>query len=715
MDIKYIQYRQYGNSFLCETSRNMRPEILFPLFAEINTLKGIGDRSYKPVANLAGSKVVDLLWHLPSGLVDRRYSPKLRDAVPGRICTLKVRVIEHIPPKSSKQPYRVIVEDDTEPLTLIFFKAYVDSLQRNLPVGEERVISGKLNSFNGFWQMSHPDYIVKPAEMDKVLGIETVYPLTAGISNKMLNKWIKQALERVPAFPEWLNEEYRKKQNWLGFKDALSAAHNPKNADELLPQSPARMRLAYDELLANQLALAIVRQRVKKQAGREIRGNGMLRKKILEKLPFKLTAAQEKVLGEIYADQGSGFRMLRLLQGDVGAGKTIVALMTMLNAVECGTQAAIMAPTEILAKQHMETIQPLCEEIGIRAELLCGRTKGKTRTQILEDLESGRINILIGTHALFQDDVKFKDLACAIVDEQHRFGVHQRLGLSSKGNKADVLVMTATPIPRTLVLTAYGDMEYSKIDQVPEGRKPVDTRVLPVDKISEVVAALKRKIDSGCRAYWVCPLVEESEKSDLAAAEERFAALQKIFGRDVGLVHGKMKEKEKDAVMERFKKGELKLLVATTVIEVGVNVPEATVMVIEHAERFGLAQLHQLRGRIKRGFEASTCILMYAYPLSETAHQRLNIMKETEDGFLIAEKDLELRGGGEILGTRQSGFSEFRLADMNVHQNLLHTANQDAKMILEQDPNLQTPRGQALRILLYLFERDDAVKTYIAG
>jgi ATP-dependent DNA helicase RecG len=407
--------------------------------------------------------------------------------------------------------------------------------------------------------------------------------------------------------------------------------------------------------------------------------------------------------------------MLRLLQGDVGCGKTIVAFLTMLRAVECGAQAAIMAPTEILAKQHLESMSRWGELTGVSVELLTGKIKGKKRADILERLQDGRIDILIGTHALFTEDVVFSDLGCVVVDEQHRFGVHQRLGLSAKGSKADVLVMTATPIPRTLVLTQYGDMEYSKIDQVPKGRKPVDTRIVPLSKTSEVVSALKRQIDLGRRAYWVCPLIEESEKSDLAAAEERFEMLQKVFGDQVGLIHGKMKESEKDAVMERFKDGRLKLLVATTVIEVGVNVPEATVMVIERAERFGLAQLHQLRGRIKRGYESSVCLLLYGYPLSETAHERLKIMKNSEDGFMIAEKDLELRGGGEILGTRQSGFGAFRLAEFPAHQDLLRTAHQDASLILNVDPHLQSPRGQALRLLLYLFEQDDALRTYQAG
>lgn len=693
----------------------MRPEILYPLFASVSSLKGIGERYCKLVYNLVGDKIVDMLWHLPSNLIDRRYSPRLREAIPGRIVTVRVRVVEHIAPATKKHPYKVVVEDDSAQMTLIFFRIYEDSIQRNLPVESERIISGKLDIFNGELQMSHPDYVVRPEEIDKVLGVETVYPLTNGITNKMLNKWIKQALEKVPLFQEWQNEDYLKKQGWGDFRSALMKAHAPEKLSDLESTTLPRLRLAYDELLANQLALAIVRQKVKKQAGRSIKGNGLLRKKVLDALPFKLTEAQERVLKEIFADQAAPVRMLRLLQGDVGSGKTIVALLVMLNAVECGAQAAIMAPTEILAKQHLETIAPICEEIGINCALLTGRTKTRQRTEILAGLESGKIQILIGTHALFQDGVKFNDLACAIVDEQHRFGVHQRVNLSNKGNLADVLVMTATPIPRSLVLTAYGDMEYSQIDQVPVGRKPVDTRVIPVSKINDIIAALQRKLDQGARAYWVCPLVEESEKIDLAAAEERFEQLQQWFGDKVGLVHGKMKEKEKDAVMERFKSGEISLLVATTVIEVGVNVPEATVMIIEHAERFGLAQLHQLRGRIKRGFEASTCILLYAFPLSETSHQRLNIMKETENGFLIAEKDLELRGGGEVLGTKQSGFSEFRIADSVIHRDLLHTANQDAKMIMELDPELKTPRGQALRVLLYLFERDDAVKTYISG
>ena len=692
----------------------MRDEILNPLFSDISSIKGVGSKMLKLLTKLVlSSKIRDLIFHFPSNIIDRSYCPKLSDAQIGRICTLKVKIIEHMAPKNKHQPYKVLVSDGTEDLTLIFFKVYADSIAKNLPVGDFRYISGKLEKFNNTLQMTHPDYIVSEQNIAKLPKFETVYPLTAGISNKTINNYINQALEKTPNLPEWLDDEFIKKQGWDTFKNSILKIHSPKYASDLMPYSKERARLAYDELLANQLALAIVRERVKKQMGRVIIGNGMLRKKIIEKLPFNLTVAQKNVLAEIYDDQAQPYRMLRLLQGDVGSGKTIVALLSMLNAVEAGVQTAIMAPTEILAKQHFESINDICEDIGIKVALLTGKTKTKERREILHDLSLGKVNILIGTHALFQADVIYKDLGFVVVDEQHRFGVHQRLSLSEKGNKADILVMTATPIPRTLVLTSYGDMEYSKIDQLPEGRKPVDTRVLPISKLSEIVAGLKRKIDTGVKAYWVCPLVEESEKSDLAAAEARFEDLKKIFGNKVGLIHGKMKEKEKDAIMDKFANSdEINLLVATTVIEVGVNVPEATVMIIEHAERFGLSQLHQLRGRVKRGINEATCLLLYSFPLSETAKERLNIMKQTEDGFLIAEKDLELRGGGEILGTKQSGFCEFRIADMDYHKNLLFIANQDAKLILNKDPNLQSQRGKALRNLLYLFEKDDSIRNY---
>ena len=693
----------------------MRPSILYPLFAPVDTLTGVGLRYAKLLANLCGNRVADILWHLPSGFIDRRCLIPLSQAVNGQLWTGKIRVVEHSVPKTHKQPYRIVVEDETEQLTLIFFKTFGDNLTKQFPVGTQRIISGKIEIFNGALQMAHPEYIVDAAHPELMPQIETVYPLTAGVTNKMLNKIVMQAFRNLPDLPEWLDEKYLQREKFSSFKQSLWLAHHPQNFDDLSPNAPARRRLAYDELLANQISLAIVRQRLKKQKGRKLIGNGSLKNKLLQILPFELTGAQKRVITEIEADMAAPYRMSRLLQGDVGSGKTIVALLTMLNAVENGAQAAIMAPTEILAQQHYETIAELCEKIGIKAALLTGNIKGKTRKQILEQLAAGQINILIGTHALFTDDVTFNDLAYVIIDEQHRFGVRQRLSLSQKGNLCDVLVMTATPIPRTLVLTMYGDMEYSQIDELPAGRKPVTTTVMPLSKIHDVVAALQRKLLTGTQAYWVCPLVEESEKIDLSAATERYESLQKIFGNQVGLVHGKMKESEKNAVMDDFKNGKIKLLVSTTVIEVGVNVPAATIMIVEHAERFGLAQLHQLRGRIKRGFEASNCILMFGYPLSEVARTRLNTMKQTENGFVIAEEDLKLRGGGEVLGTKQSGFSNFKLADLSIHGDLLLTAAKDAAMILQKDPNLQSERGQALRTLLYLFEQDEAIKTYNAG
>lgn len=693
----------------------MRPSILYPLFAPIEVLKGIGDKYAKLVKNLCGEKVIDVLFHLPVSVVDRTWMPPLVSAQNGRIWTGIVTVTEHQPPQTRKHPYRIYCTDGTAELVLVFFKVYADSLVKNYPVGGQRAISGKLEYFNDLWQMSHPDYSVPAAMLPQIARPEPVYPLTAGVTNKMVCRLEEEALQKVPELPEWQLPESLGDLEYISFNEALQRVHHPRSPADLLPSSAARRRLAYDEILSNQLALAFIRKKVRQQKGRSFTGTGILYQKVLSVLPFALTEAQEGALAEIAADQNAPYKMLRLLQGDVGSGKTVVALLSMLKVVEEGAQAALMAPTEILAKQHYETISALSGPAGIRIGLLTGKLKAREKKEVYAKLAAGEIDILVGTHALFTEDVVFKDLGYVVIDEQHRFGVNQRLSLSSKGNLCDVLVMTATPIPRSLLLTAYGDMDYSKIGALPAGRKPSQTVVMNVKKMPDIIAALQRKLDEGARAYWVCPLVEESEKSDLAAAAERHEMLQQYFGNKVGLIHGKMKETEKDAVMEEFKSGIKTLLVATTVIEVGVNVPEATIMIIEHAERFGLAQLHQLRGRIKRGYEAGTCILLYAYPLSNIAKERLNIMKQTEDGFYIAEKDLELRGGGEILGTRQSGFTQFKLADMSCHQDLLLRARDDVQNILKNDFRLETPRGQALKVLLYLFEQNEAVKTYLAG
>ena len=693
----------------------MRPEILNPLFCALDTIKGIGEKHMKLVSNLVGgTKVVDLLWHLPYNVTDRTYTCPLGQITAGKIWTGVVRVSEHLEPLKKTQPYRVVCEDDTGDIILNFFKYYKDSIKKQLPVGAKKVISGKTEWFNSFIQMSHPDYIADADALEHILGVEPIYPLCAGVTNKMVRWYVAQSLSKVPELPEWCDLAFIKNRGFPRFKEALFKAHHVLKPDDVSLTSAHRQRLAYDELLANQLTLAIARGYHKKKEGRVFQSSGVLQKKLSDVLDFELTNAQKNVLREIQKDQASSYQGLRLVQGDVGCGKTVVAMFAMLGAVECGAQAAIMAPTEILAKQHFDTIGIWAQKIGVNAALLTSKIKGKKRSELLAQLKEGKIDILIGTHALFTDEVCFKDLGFIVVDEQHRFGVAQRLKLSQKGNKPDIVVMTATPIPRTLVLTRFGDMDYSKIDELPKGRKPVETRVMPVEKTAEVMKAIKRKTDEGARVYWVCPLIEESEKTDLAAAMARFESLQKLYGNKVGLVHGKMKEAEKDAVMEQFKNGDIQILVATTVIEVGVNVPEATVMIVEQAERFGLAQLHQLRGRIKRANHAGVCLLLHGYVLSETARERLNVMKSSEDGFLIAEKDLDLRGGGEILGTKQSGVEEFKIANLEFHRDLLYTAHKDAQMIMASDPLFETERGQALKILLYLFEKDTAFLTYKA-
>ena len=693
----------------------MRPEILFPIFKPVTALPGIGPKLARAVEALTGPKIVNLLWHLPSGTIDRRHSPAIAQAQAGEIATLTVTVERHRKPHNPRLPYKVVCADATGRITLVFFHAREDYLTKILPIGETRVVSGKVEMFDGEAQMAHPDRVGTPEEIDLICAIEPVYPLTAGLSPKVLHKAIGGALAATAELPEWIEPGWLARNQWPAWRQSLHLAHAPENDGDISPTAPARMRLAYDELLANQLALALVRASLRRLKGRSITGDGHLRAKALAALPFALTASQDSAVKDIMADMKTESRMLRLLQGDVGSGKTVVALLAMLNAVEAGCQAAFMAPTEILARQHMATITPLAEAAGARVALLTGRERGQTRDDALAGLASGKIAIAIGTHALFQEEVAFADLGLAVIDEQHRFGVHQRLTLAAKGRAVDVLVMTATPIPRTLMLTAYGDMDVSRLTEKPAGRKPIDTRALPAERIDEVIEAVGRALKDGARVYWVCPLVEESELLDVAAAEERFRHLAKIFGDRVGLVHGRLKGPAKDKAMAEFAQGRTAVLVATTVIEVGVDVPEATVMVVEHAERFGLAQLHQLRGRIGRGSKPSTCILLYTPPLGETARARLSILRETEDGFRIAEEDLRLRGAGELLGTRQSGLPEFRLANLAVHGELLAAARDDAKLALTQDPELKGPRGQALRTLLYLFERDEGVRLLRSG
>ncbi len=697
----------------------MRPESLFPLFKSVNTLKGVGPRLTTLIQKLAGEHVIDLAWHLPSGMVTRHKIERLTTEYVTQQVIVPVVARQHHPSRNRRVPYRITCETGEELLTLTFFNGREDYLKRKLPVGENRIIAGKLEHYAGDYQITHPDHILTPDELSTLSIHEAVYPLTAGVTNNTLSKAVRQSLDILPPLPEWQDAPLMARENWQSWRDSLVAAHAPTGEADLEPDALPRQRLAYDELLANQLALELVRRSMKRKPGRALVGTGAFSDSVEQSLPFSLTGAQKNAIAEISADMKGGFRMLRLVQGDVGSGKTMVALMAILQALESGAQAALMAPTEILARQHLQGLSPYLEQVGLKCALITGRLKGKRREAVLQELAAGDLHVVIGTHALFQEDVLYHDLGLAVIDEQHRFGVHQRLSLSAKGRPenggVDVLVMTATPIPRTLALTAYGDMDVSVIAEKPPGRKPVDTRAIEIERLDDLATGLARKLADNERIYWVCPLVEESEVSDLAAAEDRHTYLSALYPGEVGLVHGKMKADDKEAAMEAFKSGETKVLVATTVIEVGVDVPEATVMIIEHAERFGLAQLHQLRGRVGRGGLPGTCLLLYAGPLGETQKARLKIMRETEDGFLIAEEDLRLRGAGELLGTRQSGLPEFKVADLQAHSRLVAIARDDAKLVLEKDPDLASERGKAIRTLLYLFERDSAIRYLSSG
>ncbi|WP_426230297.1 ATP-dependent DNA helicase RecG [Pararhizobium sp. DWP3-4] len=700
----------------------MRPALLDPLFAPLNSLPGIGPKAGELYARLLGRdsiddcRVIDLVFHAPHSLIDRRHQPGIARAPQGVIVTITGRVDRHQPPPPrTSQPYRVFLHDDTGELALTFFRVKGNWLEKALPVDETVTVSGKVDWFNGRPSMVHPDYMVRATEAENLPLVEPIYPLTAGLSARILRKAVEAALPRIPEFPEWIEEALMQKQGFQSARDCFLALHDPRDETDLDPQAPARRRLAYDELLAGQLSLSLVRQRLRKVAGIPVHATGKLSRPVLAALPFSLTGSQTAAIDEVLKDMAGTERMLRLLQGDVGSGKTAVALMSILAAVEAGGQAVLMAPTEILARQHFATLSKMAAPAGVTIDVLTGRTKGRERDAILERIASGETQIVIGTHALFQDTVVYNNLLLAVVDEQHRFGVHQRLRLTAKGISPHMLVMTATPIPRTLVLAAFGDMDVSKLTEKPAGRKPIQTVTVSTERTGEIVARLRTALAEGKKAYWICPLVEESEASDLMAADERFQSLDKQFGPNVGLVHGRMSGAEKDAVMLAFKNGDIRLLVATTVVEVGVDVPDATIMVIEHAERFGLAQLHQLRGRVGRGDEASTCILLYKGPLSENGRARLSILRDTEDGFLIAEEDLKLRGEGELLGTRQSGTPGFRIASLEAHGDLLEIARKDAAYVIERDPDLTTKRGEALRTLLYLHRRDEAIRFLRAG
>ena len=702
----------------------MRPAILNPLFALVTSLPGVGPKQDKLLRYLLDRsetpRLVDLLLHLPTSVIDRRARPTVRDAVPGTVVTLEVTVDRHrpTPPGRSRAPHLVYASDDTGDVLLTYFRAKPGYVEKLLPVGEKRYVSGTVQMFDGTLQMVHPDRVVDEAGLAKLSGIEPVYPLTEGLALGALRRAVAQALQKLPALPEWIAPDVLSRCRFPPLAEALNRIHAPLELTDILPDGPFWSRLAYDELLAGQLALALIRAQLRRPAGVRHTGDGHLRNRIIDALPYALTLSQQEAAAAIAADLQQPVRMLRLLQGDVGSGKTVVALLAAAAVTEAGKQAALMAPTEILARQHIKTIAPLAERAGLQVAILTGREKGKERRDLLARLAAGEIDFLVGTHALIQDDVVFKALALAVVDEQHRFGVRERLALTNKGDAVDVLVLSATPIPRTLVLTYFGDMDISELREKPAGRQPIDTRAVPSSRLEDVIDAVGRALSTGKLVYWICPLVEESEAEGtdhLTDATKRFEALQKRFGDRVGLVHGQMKGVEKDRVMAQFAAHEIGLLVATTVVEVGVDVPAATIMVIENAERFGLAQLHQLRGRIGRGSEASTCLLLYHEPLGEMSKARLKVIRETTDGFRIAEEDLRLRGEGDVLGIRQSGLPGYRIARSEVHGQLITQARDEALRIMKDNPKLQGERGEALRCLLYLFERDEAIPLIGAG
>ena len=686
----------------------MRPEILNPLFAEVETLKGVGPQVSKQLKKLGIGRVVDLLYHLPTGAIERIKAPSADAALLGRTVILELTPFETRESRSGRGPTRIFATDsDGNSISLVYFNN-PGWAKRTLPAGQKRIVSGKLEQYGDEWQIVHPE-VAEPGKGPLPLIREPVYPLTEGLTNRRLGELVRDALERAPELPEWIEPSLAARECWSTWRSSLALVHREPRAED------ARRRLAYDEIFANQLALLLLRESQRRHRTVSLPGTGELIRNL--KLPYQLTDAQRRVIREIRGDMAQMTPMLRLLQGDVGSGKTLVAVASMLTAVESGAQAALLAPTEILARQHHATLLGQLDSLGVRVAILTGREKGRARDSVLMGLADGSIDILVGTHAIFQEKVAYKQLGLAVIDEQHRFGVSQRLLLASKAeHPPHLLVMTATPIPRTLTLTQYGEMDVSRIDEMPQGRMPIETRVISDEKLTDVVDGLGRHIAAGGQAYWVCPLVEESETSDAAAAEERARVLKVRFGEDkVGLVHGRMKGPEKDAVMAAFAAGDIAVLVATTVIEVGVDVPNATLMIVEGAERFGLAQLHQLRGRVGRGSGKSSCLLIRGAFLTETARARLGLMRETNDGFRIAEEDLRLRGPGEILGTRQSGEEAFRVAKAEDVEELAPIAQSDAQILLDRDGGLSGQRGQAARACLYLFERDQAIGLLRSG
>ena len=700
---------------MTENSRTSAQAAAAALMAPARAPKGARRDSMDLIAKVAGGPLVrDLVFLPPNAAIDRRLRVPIAETTDGDIATIEAEVDGHMAAYKN-MPHRIRLRDETGFLTVAYFRGAKEMLERMWPVGQTRLVSGKVTFHDGMRQMLHPDHVIDPAKGEAPPPVEPVYPLTAGLAGRTLARTILLALDTVPEAPEWLEGSTVKAHDWPDFRTALEHIHRPTAPEDVAPEAPFRTRLAYDELFARQCALRLRRSHRRKEPGRAIMGDGALAAKMLASLPYAPTGAQKRSTDEILADMAEPAPMLRLLQGDVGSGKTLVAALAMARAAEARLQSAMMAPTDLLARQHGVTLAPLLEAAGISMAVLTGRDKAKDRRAILERLASGELTVVIGTHALFQDDVAFKDLGLIVIDEQHRFGVSDRARLVAKGYAPHVLVMSATPIPRTLALSIHGDMDLSVLDEKPPGRQPINTAAMPTSRMSEVIDAIGDAGQRGERAYWVCPLIEESEDIDLPAVLDRYEALKERFGAGVEIVHGRMSPTAREAAMDRFRSGESFLMVATTVIEVGVNVPEATIMVIENAERFGLAQLHQLRGRVGRGDKQGSCVLLWKPPLGEGGKARLDALRRNDDGFAIAEIDFQMRGAGDMLGTQQSGLPPFRLVSPEAHSDMLGAADKEARLAIERDTDLQSERGEAIRLALRLFGYDDAAELARSG
>jgi len=693
----------------------MRSDKINPLFSPISSLSGIGPKLENLFNRLSGTKLIHLLWHIPYNIIKRKKHENIHEAQINSLITFKVKILKHTPSRFKKQPYKVHCVCGNTPVDIVFFFARHPVIKETLPIGTEKFISGKLEYFRNTFQVTHPSHIIEVDKINEIKEIEPIYGLTAGLSQKIFSKTIEKTLNLVPELDDWIEEKIIKKYLFLSWKKSLLFIHNPLSIDDVNRTNIYRRRLAFDELLAHQLAIAIIRNYNQKQKGLIFHTSTSFIENFIQSLPYKLTNSQSLVWKEIFEDLKSSHQMVRLLQGDVGSGKTIIALLAILQGIESNFQTAMMVPTSILAQQHFHNIQNLFKNLNINTIILTSNDKGKIRLKKLEQIKKGQANLVIGTHALIQDDVTFNSIGLVIIDEQHKFGVFQRMAFTNKGKKPNILVMSATPIPRTLALAAYGDMDQSKITELPIGRLPIKTSALSLKKEKELIERLYEKLQNNEKAYWICPLIQESEELDLKAAIDRYENLYKIFKGKVLLIHGQLKENEKEQIMNKFENEDYKILVATTVIEIGIDIKQASTIVIEHAERFGLAQLHQLRGRVGRDNIQSSCILLHKDIIGDNAKKRILKMKETNNGFEIAEKDLEIRGAGEVLGRKQSGLPSFHIADLSFDSDLLEEVRIDVDEISQKDPKLLSNRGIKLRNLLYLFERDVAIKTLLAG